>query len=410
MSCTSANSSRGFSLIELLVALAVGSLVVGAAVQLFSQGMAATFVVSQRAQMQQDLRATSDLLFKDLSLAGAGLPSATGILLPSQAGNPIYGFSPNCAARNNCTPGNGIAYPCVTAGAIPCNPTLYGLIPGWQLGITVPGSPQPSDVVTVVYTDTVFALPCYTIQTITPTAVTVQLPAPLPATCILTPPLLAPQPVVTNPPTAGGLTPGDLLLFQSTVGGNTALAIGEVTNVTNNGGGSYTVAFAAGDTLNLNQPAAAAGDLAQLACAPGLAPATPCPADATVTRIFAVSYYLSMMPDPLGVGAGTPTLMRQVNGQDPVPVEEGVVNLQFTYDTYNAAGALLNNSGDGGYSLGTSFNLIRKINLVHLTTRSQVSGAKSGFMVSNGYQTFDTQTSISARNLSYQNRYVLTAP
>ena len=28
-------------------------------------------------------------------------------------------------------------------------------------------------------------------------------------------------------------------------------------------------------------------------------------------------------------------------------------------------------------------------------------------MITNGYQTFDTQTSISARNLSYQNRYVL---
>jgi prepilin-type N-terminal cleavage/methylation domain-containing protein len=402
----SANSSSGFSLIELLVALAVGMLVVGAAVKLFSQGMAATFVVSQRAGMQQDLRASSDLLFKDISLAGAGLPSATGILLPSQAGRPIYGYAPSCAAKNNCAPGGGIAYPCVTAGANPCNPTLYGLIPGWQLGITVPGSPNPSDVITVVYTDTVFALPCYTIQTITPVAVTVQLPNPLPVSCILTPPLLAPQPVVTNPPTAGGLTPGDLILFQSTVLGNSAIAVGEVTNVTVNGGGNYTVAFAAGDTLNINQPAALAGDLAQLACGP--APATPCPATATATRIFAISYYLWMMPDPLGVGAGTPTLMRQVNGQTPVPVQESVVNLQFTYDTYNAGGALLNAIGDGGYSTGTSFNLIRKINLLHLTTRSQVAGVKSGLMITNGYQTFDTQTSISARNLSYQNRYVLT--
>ena len=99
--------------------------------------------------------------------------------------------------------------------------------------------------------------------------------------------------------------------------------------------------------------------------------------------------------------------MRQVNGQTPVPVQEGVVNLQFTYDTYDAAGNLLNAIGDGGYSTGTSFNLIRKINLLHMTTRSQVSGAKSGLMVTNGYQTFDTQTSISARNLSFQNRYTL---
>src|SRR5208282_143975 len=403
MGRTSANSSSGFSLIELLVALAVGSLVVGAAVQLFSQGMAATFVVSQRAQMQQDLRATSDMLLKDISLASAGLPSGTGIQLPSQLGKPIYGFAPSCAATNNCVPGGGIAYPCTAAGAIPCNPTLYGLIPGYQLGIKVPGSPNPSDVITVVYTDTVFALPCYTINAIIPAAVNLQLPAILPASCILTPPLLAPQPVVTAPPTAGGLTPGDLILFQSTVGGNSAMAIGEVTTVNVNGGGNYTVNFAPVDTLNMNQPGAPANSLAQLACAVGA-----CPPTATATRIFVISYYLWMMPDPLGVGPGTPTLMRQVNGQSPVPVEEGVVNLQFTYDTYDAAGNLLNALGDGGYSLGTSFNLIRKINLVHLTTRNLVAGAKSGLMMSNGYQAFDTQTSISARNLSYQNRYILT--
>ena len=99
--------------------------------------------------------------------------------------------------------------------------------------------------------------------------------------------------------------------------------------------------------------------------------------------------------------------MRQVNGQTPVPVEEGVVNLQFTYDTYGPTGTLLNALGDGGYSIGTSFNLIRKVNLVHLTTRSLVSGVKSSLMTTNGYQTFDTQTSISARNLSYQYRYIL---
>jgi hypothetical protein len=194
--------------------------------------------------------------------------------------------------------------------------------------------------------------------------------------------------------------------MQSTVAGNSATAVGEVTNVTANGANNYTVAFAAGDTLNLNQPAAASGDLAQLVCAPP--PATPCPVTATATRIFAITYYLWMMPDPLGVGAGTPTLMRQVNGQTPVPVQESVVNLQFTYDTYNTNGTLLNAVGDGGYSTGTSFNLIRKINLIHLTTRAQMSGANSGLMISKGYQTFDTQTSISARNLSYQNRYILT--
>ena len=34
------------------------------------------------------------------------------------------------------------------------------------------------------------------------------------------------------------------------------------------------------------------------------------------------------------------------------------MNLQFTYDTYNTSGTLLNAVGDAGYSTGTSFNLI----------------------------------------------------
>jgi prepilin-type N-terminal cleavage/methylation domain-containing protein len=395
-----ANSSGGFSLIELLVSLAVGTLIVGAAVQLFTKGMNATFVVSQRAEMQQDLRATSDLMFKDISLAGAGNLPTSGILLPSAAGKPLYGFAPSCAANNNCVPGGGIPYPCIVKGAVPCNPTMFGLIPGYQMGIKVPGSPTNSDVITVVYTDSVLALPCYTIQIITATSITLQLPALLPASCA--PPQPAPQPVLTTPPTAGGLVPGDVILVQSTVGGNSALVVAEVTGVVSNGGGNYTVAFAAADPLNMNQPGAASASLARLVCVLGA-----CPTTATVTRIFVSSYYLWMMPDPLGVGAGTPTLMRQVNGQTPVPVQESVVNLQFTYDTYDASGNLLNAVGDAGYSVGTSFNEIRKINLVHLTTRSQVAGAKSGLMITNGYQTFDTQTSISARNLSYQQRYVL---
>jgi len=395
---TSANSSRGFTLIELMVSLALGILVVGAAVQLFSQGINATFVVSQRAEMQQDLRASTDLLNKDISLAGAGLPSGSGIALPTGTGiRPLYGFSPSCAAQNNCVPGNGIAYPCsVIAG--PCIPTLYGIVPGFRRGITTPGSPNPSDVITITYTDTSFALPCYTVTAITPTTITLQLPAPLPGTCVLPPGLAAPQ-AVDN--AIVGLTAGDLVLVQGTVGGNAATAIAEVTAVANNGGGNFTVTFAGADPLRLNQPAAASGDLAQMAV---VLPAVPAPTT-TATRILVTSYYLWMLPDPLGVPPGTPTLMRQVSGHPPTPLMEGVVNLQFTYDTYDAAGNLLNATGDGGYALGISFNLIRKVNIVHMTTRSQLAGARSGLGITRGYQGFDVQTSISARNLSYQNRY-----
>lgn len=389
MGRTSTNSSCGFTLVELMVSLALGMLVVGTAVKLFSQGLNATFVVSQRAEMQQDLRAASNLLLKDISLAGAGMPPGQGVALPATATKPIYG----CDQVGNCIPGGGIAYPCST-NVGPCIPTLYGVIPGWQLGITPPGSPVKSDVITVVYSDQVFALNCYAVTfpaggAVNPVTLTAP-PVPPPPTCVLPAGLVNPQAVNDA---VVGLKAGDLILFQNTLAAGSGQAIAEVSNVSA-GGSPYQVNFLDGDPLQLNQSGAASGDLKQILAG----------ANTTATRIFVISYYLKLLPDPLGVGPGVPVLMRQVNGQLPVPVAENVANLQFTYDTYDANGNLLNAQGDAGYP-GTSLNLIRKINVTHLTIRGQLSGARSYLASTNGYQSFDFQTSISARNLSYQNRY-----
>src|ERR1700687_5815763 len=90
MSDRSTKRESGFSLLEMVIAMALGTLVLGVAVQLYSQGVAATWTVSQRAEMQQDFRAASNILTKDLSLAGAGLPNAAAIALPT-AVTPVYG-------------------------------------------------------------------------------------------------------------------------------------------------------------------------------------------------------------------------------------------------------------------------------------------------------------------------------
>src|SRR5689334_15338469 len=149
-----ATSTRGFTLMEMMVSLALGAVVLGVAVQLFSQGVNATWVISQRAEMQQDLRAATDFLQKDISLAGSGPPVlAQGIALPSGTANrPLYGYAPSCTTYDNCAglAGTGIVYPCASiVGA--CIPTLYGILPGFRQGIIPPGSTTRSDVITVVY-------------------------------------------------------------------------------------------------------------------------------------------------------------------------------------------------------------------------------------------------------------------
>jgi type II secretory pathway component PulJ len=68
-------------MMELIVALALGLIVVGSATQLFKVGVDSSAVISQRAEMQQNTRIAMNLITKDVSMAGAGLPTG-GIQLP----------------------------------------------------------------------------------------------------------------------------------------------------------------------------------------------------------------------------------------------------------------------------------------------------------------------------------------
>ena len=383
MRSTLKTSGRGFTLVEMLIALTLGLVVVGAAVQLFSRSMSATWIVSQRAELQQNARASSNLLTKDISLAGAGMPTG-GVALASGTGTkPRYG----CDYTGKCylgpTNSSSITYPTQTdpsSGAV-IN-YMYGVIPGWKSGVTVNAAAGATDVITTIYADTTFLLSDYTVKfnDTNGNSVTFTLPSP------------APNPLdqaVNN--TGVGLQQGDLVLFSSNAG--SAYAVAEVTAPLAAGGGpSYTVAFANSDSLRFNQNAATSNDLKQMATAAGIAgPAV----GVTATRIWAITYYLDNTATP-----GTPTLMRLVNARVPVPVAENVADLRFTYDTYDSTGNLLNATGDGGMGLATpiSPSLIRTINLAHLTVRSQLRGK-------DGYQSMDIQTSVSARNMSFSDRY-----
>ena len=201
-------SDRGFTLIEMMISLAVGLILVASAVQLFSRGVSATWLISQRAELQQNARASSNLLSKDISLAGAGLPTG-GLALASGTGSrPIYG----CDYTGVCYlgPGNNasVTYPNQVVGANTIN-YMYGVIPGWRKGVTVNAAAGATDVITVVYADTSFLLNDYTVKfnDLNGNSVTFTLPTP------------APNPLdqaVNN--TGVGLQQGDLVLFTSNAG------------------------------------------------------------------------------------------------------------------------------------------------------------------------------------------------
>jgi prepilin-type N-terminal cleavage/methylation domain-containing protein len=365
----------GFSLLEMVVAMALGTIVLGAAVSIYIQGVNATWTVSQRAELQQDFRAASNLLTNDLSLAGAGLGQGALIQLPTSATLPLYG----CAqTTGTCyiNSGAGETYP--VQGT---TPYLYGLLPGYQEGPTV--NTMATDIVTVVYTDPTFALDCYTASVTNSTTVTFTLPGTL--SCTLPTNISTPQAVND----AGvGLTAGDLVWFTF----GTSNVVAEVTTAATSGG---VVVFASGDKLNMNQASSAARSLASKTTG----------TTGTAERILVITYYLD--------SSVTPTrLMRQVSGHTPMPVAENVVYLNFTYDLFNTTtttaavgcpnpGAITPACANGSSS-GLFPNQITKINIMHMDMNSSVNG--SGF-AQKGYSRMDLQTSVSARNLTYVNNY-----
>ena len=364
---------RGFTLTELLIAMGVGLIVLGSAVSLFSRAVNLSFLVTQRAEMQQNGRAALDMMAKDISLAGAGIPSG-GVQLPDGAGATASKFA--------CDPVQ--CY--VTNNQFPLSNNFFGAIPNPGIGLpvqTTSGALGPNtDVLTVAYTDSTFPLNEYVVTLNSAgTVATFTLPSPAPNPL----PLIWPPTPVNDP--AQGLKTGDLVLLTNNVGS----AIGEVTNVAA-AGPAVNISFTDLDTLNINQSAAAAGNIKAIV-----------PGSGTVAnRVLLISYYIDIPPGPDGIrytaDDGPPRLMRQVNGQPPVPVAENVSGLQASYDIFNdVSGVATANLKDAGMSLGDSPNQIRKVNLV-VSTRSPLKGVV-------GFQTLDLATAVSARDMSFKDRY-----
>lgn len=348
---------KGFSLLELLVAMGLGLLVIGAVAGLFKTGLNALALVTQRAETQQNMRAAVDLMVKDISMAGAGLPSG-GIQLPNGAGSVPSRFA--CDQGGTCH---------VPAFNYPNNNYMYGVVPGFNNGVennaVVAAAPPPvvNDSITVIYADYNFPLWEYDITFPTPgnggaIAVTPN-PAFVPA-----PPLIT---------AAGGLQVGDLIMLSNSLG----TVVGEVTNLD---AGSIT--FADADALNINQNGAAQNNIKAISTG----------ANTVAYRLFAVTYYLSVP----GNGQ-TPRLMRQVNGLNPVPVADNIINLQFAYDTYNQQSGALDANQTNPIGVGESPNLIQKINIVLMGQSMLNYGNKS--------QNMYLATAVSARNMAFRNRY-----
>lgn len=361
------HSSRGFTLAEMLISLALGLMVVGGAVEMFSRAMGGTFTVSQRAEMQQDLRAAENMMVKDISLAGSAGFITGGIPLVSGAGisDPLYGCS-----SSGCGPNakSGVAFPKETGVN-----HLYAITPGYRMGAVLNATQGATDVITVASMDSTLPLNQYTMA----------FPGANPTTATFTLPIIPPNPLPAAVTDSGvGLKPGDFILIAGTLKGSTAYAVAEVSD-SSGVASPYTVHFNSPSNSKLNQIGGSHG-LSDISTATNI----------SAQRLWLVTYYVDTKPD------GTPVLMRQLDARVPVALTENISDLRFLYDIYDDTKnpPTQNNTPDAFLSTGGSPNLIRKTTIQHLTIRSPLSGG-------NGYQGMDVQTSISARNLGYGDRY-----
>jgi hypothetical protein len=331
--------------------------------------------VTEQAEMQQNVRTALNLVARDVSMAGSGLPPG-GLALPYGTNSTPSHYA--CAAGPVCYL-NTVNYPSGTIGNVNVSNYMYGVIPGpldgMQLGgpATIPATNITPDSITSVYVDYSFPLNQYSIafQNVAGTGIVATQPA--------TPPVGFPA--IVSPT---GIVVGDLILLMNSTGS----AIGEVSTVTATAGGGGTITFADGDPLNVNQSAAANGNIAYIA--------TLNPNVVTVGyRVLAVTYFVQVPT----VAGQTPRLMRQINGQTAVPVADNIIGLNVTYDLCNnsIAGTCAGVSDPINNVPSFSPNQIYKINLQLMGQSVLTLGGKS--------QSMALATSISARNLSFKNRY-----
>jgi hypothetical protein len=89
--------------------------------------------------------------------------------------------------------------------------------------------------------------------------------------------------------------------------------------------------------------------------------------------------------------------MRQVNGLTAVPVADGIINLQFSYDVISSTNGLMNANLSNPIAAGDSPALIQKVNIWMMGESLLQKGKKS--------QSMYLATSVSTGNMSFCNSY-----
>lgn len=367
------NKQQGFTIIELMIAIAVTLIMMAAAMMVYQRSVQVAGVVNTRAEMQAELRAATEQVARDLNQAGTGLPIG-GFPLPSATASGTDPFlacdaTPACYLPNTVNISSGVLYKVVPEDGI--GPNTTEATDGIVINYLEPVSSDPTDP-NASGTAPNWISPTAQTGTVSSDGSTITMPSSL-------------KPKLDDPTV--GLVIGDLLWIQNAHGS----ALGVVTGYdpTQN-----TITFGK-DPLNFNQLNAPVGSIPALAN-PGTNPAVY--PDVTVQRVMMVTYFLQEIDTPNGKDY---RLMRQVGARTPTPVAEHIEDLQFTYDVFDDSSGTLNvnlPSAATGTPPTSKPNQIRKINMT-ITARSSRPNAQGN------YDRLTITTSVGPQNLSYHEKY-----
>jgi prepilin-type N-terminal cleavage/methylation domain-containing protein len=329
---------NGFTLIELMVSMAILVAVVGVVVGALLQAQHATQGVAYEANTQENLRAGMHFMVQDLLQAGEGIPQG-GVSVPyDAAGNSAIvrpGVFPPTGPNFPNPVGNGFTLmPAIAPGsqigqdATTVNPVTGGVLDG----------NLKTDVINILYADNslqdtvghyLYSFPVVQAVGPPPCAGTID---PVGGSVILDVGCFV-MPGVTRP-----ITVGNLIMFHNSNG----TALEYVTGVA-----GQTILFGGGDPAGLNATGQPNGTVAQLQNAGGGFPPT------VITRVWMVTYYIDSTTNPTD-----PQLIRQVNypnypapgiaaANPPAAIADNIENLSFSYDITGS-----NYPGLGVYPLG----------------------------------------------------------
>ena len=375
------NLSRedGFTITEMLVSTTVVLLVLAGALTTFKNALAINDSAAQLADANQNLRAGTNQLVRDLLMAGRMIGSE-GIAMPTGPGITFARPGPtnlnfDMIADTDAT----LQLPSITTG--------------YQLGPTINNS--NTDIITIMTVDEFMPL-------------------------VTTPPVgaaTATEGTISADGTNVTLAANSLWLLGDTVNDTPKIKVGDlVLYVGTNGNAIQTVTsitatqifFAAGDAVNdffhFNQPTATTPPCAVPPCGTGrplgamkgLPAASAWAAKVTLFKALMITYYVDNTTTP-----GTPRLTRVLNHFAPQALAGVVEDIDLTYDLYDGV-TNPTNRPTLPYTVGLvtyTSSMIRKVN-VHVGVRSETMSKPMQDYVRN-----HITTSVNVRSLAAVDKY-----